>query len=69
MANNFSVNLPRQRLAYNKKNKKWRKDTVNHADKYSFYHNDRVRANLKNKLANLNLYNGYVDREDNIQQL
>lgn len=64
MANNFSVTLPRQRLSYARKNKKWRKDVVNHCDKYSFYHNDRVRASLKNKLSNLNLYNGYVDRKD-----
>ena len=64
MAKNFSVSLPRQRLAYSRKNKKWRKDTLDHADKYSFYHNDKVRASLKNKLSNLNLYNGYVDRND-----
>jgi hypothetical protein len=55
---------PRQRLPYSKKTKSWRKDNVDAADKFSFYHNEVVRQTLKNKIINLNLYNGIVDIRD-----
>ncbi len=58
------VQLPRQRLAYSKKDKEWRKDNLDFADKHSFYHNQEVRRSLKTKIINLNLYNGIVDVED-----
>ncbi len=58
------VQLPRQRIAYSKKNKEWRKDNIDFADKHSFYHNQEVRRSLKTKIINLNLYNGIVDIED-----
>lgn len=64
MSKTFSVTLPRQRLAYSRKTKQWRKDNLDHADQHSFYHSDRVRNTLQNKIVNLNLYNGYVDRRD-----
>lgn len=64
MGKNLSVQLPRQRLAYKSKTKKWRIQNVDYADRFSFYHNSRVRATLKNKITNLNLYNGYVDSRD-----
>lgn len=64
MAKHFSVQLPRQRLSYSKKTKKWRKENVDFADQHSFYHNDKVRQSLQNKIANLNLYNGFVDSRD-----
>ena len=64
MSKHFSVSLPRQRLSYRQKTKKWRKENLDHADQHSFYHSDKVRQTLKNKLINLNLYNGYVDSRD-----
>lgn len=64
MARQAPIQLPRQRLAYSQKSKKWRKQNVDFADQHSFYNNDRVRQSLNNKLTNLNLYNGYVDVRD-----
>ena len=59
-----NVGQPPQRLPYKKKTKKWRKDNVEFADKHSFYHNESVRQTLRNKIVNLNLYNGIVDVQD-----
>jgi hypothetical protein len=59
-----SIIMPRQRLKYSQKNKEWRKDNVDHADKHSFYNNEHVRKSLQNKVINLNLYNGIVDIRD-----
>jgi hypothetical protein len=55
---------PLQRLSYSKKTKEWRKENVDVADKFSFYHNESVRQTLRNKIINLNLYNGIVDVRD-----
>lgn len=55
---------PVQRLPFSKKTKPWRKENIDFANKYSFYHNPGVRQNLKNKVINLNLYNGKVDIRD-----
>lgn len=55
---------PRQRLSYASKTKKWRKENIDYGDNYSFYHNDIVRATLQNKISNLHLFNGIVDRRD-----
>src|SRR5690606_25817952 len=55
---------PRQRLPYAKKTRRWRIDNIDSADNFSFYNNERVRKSLKNKIINLNLYNGYVDIRD-----
>lgn len=64
MAKHFSVSLPRQRLSYRQKTKKWRIENIDFADSHSFYHSDKVRQTLQNKLSNFNLYNGYVDARD-----
>jgi len=64
MAKINNLTLPPQRLAYSKKNKDWRIDNIDHADKHSFYHNESVRKDIKNKVINLNLYNGIVDVRD-----
>lgn len=58
------LTLPVQRVPFSKKNKKWRTDCIDHADNFSFYNNERVRQTLKNKITNLNLYNGIVDVRD-----
>jgi hypothetical protein len=64
MARINNINLPEQRLPYIRKTKEWRQRNVDYADKHSFYHNESVRKSLKNKVINLNLYNGVVDVND-----
>ena len=59
-----NLTMPRQRLSYTQKNKEWRMSNLDHADKHSFYNNEYVRKSLKNKIINLNLYNGIVDIRD-----
>lgn len=56
--------MPRQKLSFKQKGKQWRKDNIDHADKFSFYNNERVRQTLRNRIINLNLYNGIVAPED-----
>jgi hypothetical protein len=64
MARINNLTLPPQRLTYSRKTQEWRKDNIDYADKHSFYHNESVRKSLKNKVINLNLYNGIVDIRD-----
>jgi hypothetical protein len=64
MARQRNLQLPPQRLSYKKKGKNWRIDNIDAADRHSFYHNESVRQTLKNKVVNLNLYNGIVDIRD-----
>src|SRR5690554_7581623 len=59
-----NLQLPRQRLPFKKKTKEWRKNVIDFADKHSLYHNEEVRQTLRNKIINLNLYNGIVDVRD-----
>ena len=59
-----NLQQPRQKLPFSKKTKEWRKENIDHADKHTFYHNEEVRQTLKNKVINLNLYNGIVDVRD-----
>lgn len=55
---------PQQRLSYKKKTKKWRIDNIQYANGQSYYVNERVRKSVRNKVINLNLYNGIVDIRD-----
>ena len=64
MAQFKNFKMPSQRLAYSRKNKEWRISNIDAADRYSFYYNESVRQTLKNKVVNLNLYNGIVDIRD-----
>ena len=59
-----SIVMPRQRLPYSQKTIEWRKNNLDYADKHSFYNDESVRKSLKNKIINLNLYNGIVDIRD-----
>jgi len=60
----LTQNQPSQRKTYKQKTKQWRKDNIDYADRYSFYHNETVRKSLTNKVINLNLYDGKVDIRD-----
>jgi len=64
MARVQNLKIPRQRLPYRKKTKQWRIDTIDSADRHSFYHSESVRQTVRNKIINLNLYNGIVDIRD-----
>tara|TARA_R110002074_G_scaffold19460_1_gene61921 strand:- start:1455 stop:3854 length:2400 start_codon:yes stop_codon:yes gene_type:complete len=57
-------NFPTQKIPFNRKGKKWRKDHLDWADNNSYLSNSNVRKKLKNKKINLNLYNGKVDVND-----
>lgn len=59
-----SVDLPKQKLPFSKKNKPWRKQNLDAADKHSFYNDERIRKSLKNKIVNYQLYNGVVNIND-----
>ena len=61
---NRNIPQPQQRLPYSKKTKEWRKNNIDYADGYSFYNNEYVRKSIKNRVINLNLYNGIVDMAD-----
>lgn len=61
---NVLSQLPKQRIGYSSKSKKWRKDNIDHADKYSFYTNEKVRNTIENRVINLNLYNGILSMDD-----
>jgi hypothetical protein len=64
MARINNIPLPPQRLSFINKTVEWRKDNMDHADTHSFYHSESVRQTLRNKIINLNLYNGIVDVRD-----
>tara|TARA_R110002049_G_scaffold231127_1_gene403368 strand:- start:13425 stop:15824 length:2400 start_codon:yes stop_codon:yes gene_type:complete len=57
-------NFPSQKLSYKQKGKQWRKNHLDWADSNSYLSNNAVRRKLKNKVINLNLYNGKVDPRD-----
>ena len=58
------IKMPRQRLSFKKKGKKWRKENVDSADNKSFYNYSGTRQVVKKKVLNLNLYNGKLDVYD-----
>lgn len=64
MGSVHSISQPPQRLSFSKKTKGWRKGNIDHADRFSLYHNEGVRQTLRNKVVNLNLYNGIVSVAD-----
>ena len=55
---------PRQRLAYKRKTKKWRKENVDQAERMSFYHNAGVRQSIGNRIRNSLLYSGHPSPTD-----
>lgn len=57
-------NFPKQKIPYSKKDMKWRKSNLDFADNNSFITSTRIRARLRNKRINLNLYNGISSAAD-----
>ena len=58
------TNFPSQKLPFKRKTKKWRKKHLDWADNNSYINNSSIRRKIRNKLINLNLYNGKADVED-----
>lgn len=56
--------MPPQKLSYRSKNKKWRMECIDWADKNYFIHNSYTRKSIKNKIINYNLVNGILDMDD-----
>ena len=57
-------NFPKQKIPFSKKDKEWRKSNLDFADNNSFIASSRIRARLRNKRINLNLYNGISTASD-----
>ena len=58
------TNFPSQKLPFKRKTKKWRRKHLDWADNNSYINNSAIRRKLKNKIINLNLYNGKADVQD-----
>ncbi len=56
--------LPRQKLAFNKKGKKWGQETIDHYDIISGGSIDSNRNSSYNKRINYDLFNGKFNKED-----
>ena len=63
MGNEF-INLPPQRLPFNRKNNKWRKKHLDWADNKSFSNYNLVRKTVKHKKINYDLLNGILHMQD-----
>lgn len=59
------IKMPRQKLSWSEKNKKWRQECVDAIDdSYSIQSNYDLRIGLSEKIINQNLYEGVIDTED-----
>jgi hypothetical protein len=58
------TNFPSQKLPFKRKTKNWRKKHLDWADNNSYVNNSSIRRKIRNKLINLNLYNGKADVGD-----
>ena len=56
--------FPSQKKTKNQKTEKWAKECVDAADNNTAFHHEGVRQSRRNKLINLNLYNGKINRRD-----
>ena len=61
--------MPRQRLPFSQKGKKWRTKNIDQADRFSLYHNEGVRQTLQNRIKNTLLYSGIVVPSDMVMSL
>tara|TARA_R110000764_G_scaffold49180_2_gene108895 strand:- start:491 stop:2908 length:2418 start_codon:yes stop_codon:yes gene_type:complete len=58
------TNFPSQKLPFKRKTKNWRKKHLDWADNNSYVNNSSIRRKIRNKIINLNLYNGKADVAD-----
>ena len=58
------VNLPPQKLPYNRKNAKWRKQMLDWADSKTFFNYSLVRKSVIHKKINYDLLNGKLHMSD-----
>lgn len=56
--------LPQQMLSFSQKNKKWRKQHLDWADKKTYYFGNTVRNSILRKRTNYALVNGHLDMQD-----
>lgn len=61
---NFPTGFPQQKLQYSKKGKAWRKSVVDWSDMSSMMYDNNVRASLRHKKINYDLFNGKVHVSD-----
>ena len=65
MKNTGIVNgFPSQKKTRAQKGKSWAKQCVDYADDSMLVQSDGVRASRRNKIVNLNLYNGFLDKRE-----
>jgi hypothetical protein len=64
MNDHIKQGLPRQRLSFKQKTKAWRKENIDHAERFSLYNNLTVRNTLQDRVRNTLLYNGVVSYAD-----
>ncbi len=57
-------NLPPQMLSFSKKDKSWRKQHLDWADKRTYFFGNTIRNSLIKKRINYNLINGMLDMRD-----
>ena len=56
--------FPKQKVSFKSKGIKWRKSHLDWADNNSILNSSSVRAKLRTKVINQNLYNGIIDMTD-----
>lgn len=56
--------FPRQKLAFTKKNKSWRKEHLDWADKQGMLFSETIRKRMSDKKINIDLYNGKINKDD-----
>lgn len=64
MTLNKTQSFPRQKLPFSKKNKKWRKEHLDWADKNSRLNNETVRKKQSQKKINIDFFNGKIHKDD-----
>lgn len=66
---NVLTNFPAQKKTKAQKSKKWYKECVDAVDNSGFFSDEGVRASWQEKMININLYNGILDKKDIVKTL
>lgn len=66
---NVLTHFPAQKKTQSQKTKKWYKECVDAVDQSGFLMDEGVRASWKEKVINVNLYNGQLDPQDIVKTL